>query len=110
MNVSAKYTIMDAVHKRFMFLLPDISSVSWFSTQKNAPDFGNTNKEKIEQSKTTLDHEGSWVQTRQELGFFSKFPIDAISITYMYRRFQPTSRDTNNNREMDDLWWTNKRS
>ena len=25
-------------------------------------------------------------------------------------RFQPTSRDTNNNREMYDFWWTNKRS
>ena len=25
-------------------------------------------------------------------------------------RFQPTSRDTINNREMYDFWWTNKRS
>ena len=25
-------------------------------------------------------------------------------------RFQPTPRDTNDNREMYDFWWTNKRS
>ena len=32
-----------------------------------------------------------------------------IIVTFQIGRFQPISRDTNNNRETYDFWWTNKR-